>query len=426
MLEEILKEDKIKVVLVGVDLGEDVDFQHSLDELKSLAEACDKEVVGVITQKMSDVNKAYYIGAGKISEVRDLASRMEAQEVIFDNTLSPSQIRNLTQELDLPVSDRTNLILDIFAVRAQTKEAKLQVETARLKYMLPRLIGMRESLGRQGGASGSLSNKGSGEKKLELDRRKIEHRISELEKELKIIASNRMTQRKRRDDASIPKVALVGYTNAGKSTILNRMVEYFGGGEEKKVLEKNMLFATLETNVRLIEPGDNKSFFLSDTVGFIDKLPHGLIKAFQSTLEEVRYADLIVQVVDFSDESFKQHMDVTEQTLKELEASGIPQLVVYNKCDLKQDMTENCLSENMIYLSAHEREAIYRLAELIQQKLYAKNVDCCMLIPYDKGSIVSYLCNVATVMEQEYRVDGVFLRLNCREQDKNKYREYLI
>ncbi|MBQ7925466.1 MAG: GTPase HflX, partial [Lachnospiraceae bacterium] len=333
-MEEQILEYQDQVLLVGVDT-ETVhrtteDFEHSMEELKNLAEAAGKKVVGIITQKLDMPNKSLYIGTGKIREVKEYASECGANEIIFDNALSPSQIRNLVRELDMPISDRTNLILEIFAIRAQTREAKLQVETARLQYMLPRLVGLHESLSRQGGGSGSMSNKGAGEKKLELDRRRIEHRIAELRKELEQIAGNRITQRGKRDRSGIPQVALVGYTNAGKSTLLNQMVEYYGDGEEKKVLEKNMLFATLETSVRRIDNGRNQPFFLVDTVGFIDKLPHGLVKAFRSTLEEVRYADLLVHVVDFSDENHKQHMEVTLETLKELEAAGIPQLVIYN------------------------------------------------------------------------------------------------
>lgn len=295
-----------KVILVGVDTGEEQDFEHSMEELASLAEAAYKKVAGIIIQRMETVNKSLYIGTGKVLEVKEYAKQCDAEEVIFDNTLSPSQVRNLDKELELPILDRTNLILDIFAIRAKTKEAKLQVETARLQYMLPRLVGMRENLSRQGGTGGSMSNKGAGETKLELDRRKIEHRISELKKELKQIAQTRETMRKRRGQSRIPQVALVGYTNAGKSTIMNRLVELYGEDREKTVLEKDMLFATLDTSVRCIDTGDNKPFFLVDTVGFIHKLPHGLVKAFYSTLEEVQYADLIVHVVDFSDRYHRQ------------------------------------------------------------------------------------------------------------------------
>lgn len=421
MIEEITQKQAVRVLLVGVDTGEEQDFDRSMDELKSLAEAAEREVVGIITQKLEAVNKALYIGTGKVHEVREFAGTCEAQEVVFDNALSPSQVRNLGRELDLPVFDRTNLILDIFALRAQTKEAKLQVETARLQYMLPRLVGIHEALSRQGGASGSMSNKGTGEKKLELDRRKIEHRISELKKELANISESRVTQRKRRNSSRTPQVALVGYTNAGKSTILNRMVDCYGGLPGKTVLEKDMLFATLETSVRNIDTGDNKPFFLADTVGFIHKLPHGLIQAFRSTLEEVQYADLLVQVVDFSDENYRQQMEVTADTLKELNAGDIPLLTVYNKTDKRTMSDLPVVKENQIYMAAGAGIGIEELVALIKQKVYADHVTCKFLIPYDRGNVLSYLMENATVLEQEYREDGVWILANCFSQDAEKY-----
>ena len=417
-----------RVLLVGVDTGEEHDFVHSMEELKSLAEAANKQVVGIVTQKLDMVNKALYIGTGKVAEVKEFAENCQAEEVIFDNALSPSQIRNLGRELELPIFDRTNLILDIFALRAQTREAKLQVETARLQYMLPRLVGMHEALSRQGGASGSMSSKGAGEKKLELDRRRIEHRISELKKELEDVARNRDTQRKRRSEPRIPQVALVGYTNAGKSTILNHMVDRFGDKPEKTVMEKDMLFATLDTSVRNIDTGDNKPFFLVDTVGFINKLPHGLVKAFRSTLEEVKYADLLVQVVDFSDENHRQQMEVTMDTLKELDAGDIPQLIVYNKADKRELWGINVLpivKGKQIYMSAVNDVGIDELAELIKKTIYAGNMDCQLLIPYKDGAIVSYFMENATVLATEYREDGVFLKVNCQRQDADKYQKYL-
>ncbi len=419
--EEIYRQ---KVLLVGVDTGEEEDFERSMEELKSLAEACQMQVVGIITQRMETVNKALYIGTGKVKEVKEFAQDIEAEIVCFDNALSPSQMRNLGDELELPILDRTNLILDIFATRAQTREAKLQVETARLQYLLPRLVGMRESLGRQGGASGSMSNKGAGEKMLELDRRKTEHRISELRKELEEVARERSTQRKRRTASRIPQVALVGYTNAGKSTVMNQMVELYGDNPEKKVLQKDMLFATLETSIRMIDTGENKPFLLADTVGFIHKLPHGLVKAFQSTLEEVKYADLLVQVIDFSDDHYKQQMEVTAQTLKELEAFDIPMIHVYNKADLKgMDNLPRC-REQQIYTCAVDGIGMEELAQMILEKVYADHVECEFLIPYDKGNVVSYLCSNATVLSQDYREEGVYMKVECHRQDAEKYKVY--
>lgn len=419
------EESRERALLVGVDIGEEVDFDRSMEELKSLAEACNMQVVGLITQKMTAVNKALYVGTGKVAEIKQFIGECEADIVIFDNALSPSQIRNLQEELDMPILDRTSLILDIFAIRAQTREAKLQVETARLQYLLPRLVGMHEALSRQGGASGSMSNKGTGEKKLELDRRKIEHRISELRKELDEVQVDRQIQRKKRLNSRTPQVALVGYTNAGKSTVMNRMVEKYTGNEEKKVLEKDMLFATLETAVRTIETGDNKPFFLVDTVGFIHKLPHGLVKAFHSTLEEVKYADLLVQVVDFSDPQYRLQMDVTAETLKELGAGEIPMVVVYNKAESKMEDLPR-IRDNHIYMSAVNDVGISELAELIKGQVYATYQDAEFLIPYDKGGVVSYFMENSTVLTQEYLENGVRLVVNCHKGDADKYNEYLV
>ncbi|MBR4085736.1 MAG: GTPase HflX [Lachnospiraceae bacterium] len=421
----MIEDNKERALLVGVDTGEEVDFERSMEELKSLAEACNMRVVGLITQKMATINKALYVGTGKVAEIREFIVECEAQVVIFDNALSPSQMRNLQDALDMPILDRTTLILDIFAIRAQTREAKLQVETARLQYLLPRLVGMHEALSRQGGASGSMSNKGTGEKKLELDRRKIEHRISELRKELDAVEVDRQTQRKKRMNSRVPQVALVGYTNAGKSTVMNRMVEAYNGNEEKKVLEKDMLFATLETSVRTIETGDNKPFFLVDTVGFIHKLPHGLVKAFHSTLEEVRYADLLVQVVDFSDPQHRLQMDVTRETLKELGAGNIPMLIVYNKAESNMEELPH-IHDKQIYMSAVNSVGIEELIDLIKQQVYANNKDVSFLFPYDKGSVVSYFMENATVLEQEYLENGVRLVVNCHKADVDKYSEYLF
>ena len=423
-----------KVLLIGVDTGEEEDFDRSMEELKSLAKACDKEVVGIITQKMETTNKALYIGTGKAKEAKEFARDCEADMVIFDNALTPTQIRNLGKELDLPIMDRTNLILDIFAIRAQTLEAKLQVETARLQYMLPRLVGLRDSLGRQGGTSGSMSNKGTGEKKLELDRRKIENRITALKRELKEVAKRRDNQRKHRSESRIPQVALVGYTNAGKSTILNRMLEHFGDSPEKKVFEKDMLFATLETSVRRIEDSDHKPFFLADTVGFIHKLPHGLIKAFQSTLDEVKYADLLIQVVDYSDDHYKQQMKVTMDTLKEIGAGDIPMITVYNKSDLKYEKDleqgEDLIKyprvfSDQVYMSATGEEGIELLHGLIKDTLYASNRECEFKIPYDQGSVCAFLREHGTLREIEYQKDGILLRVNCHAHDADKYSIYL-
>ncbi|MCM1194274.1 MAG: GTPase HflX [Butyrivibrio sp.] len=426
MEREQEKLELTKVLLVGVDTGEEQDSDHSMEELASLAEAAYKQVVGIIVQRMDAVNKALYIGTGKVAEVKEYAGKAEAEEIVFDNALSPTQIRNLGNELELPVLDRNNLILDIFALRARTGEAKLQVEAARLQYMLPRLVGMRENLSRQGGTGGSMSNRGAGETKLELDRRKIEHRISELKKELETMEKNRETMRKKRARSGVPQAALVGYTNAGKSTIMNRLVESHGESREKTVQEKDMLFATLDTAVRSICAGDSRPFFLADTVGFIDKLPAGLVKAFRSTLEEVKYADLLIHVVDFSDGHYRQQMEVTEKTLKELGAGDIPRLVVYNKAD-KCGLEElPRRKDNRIYMAAGKGCGLEELLEMIQDILYSDRVEADFLLPFNKGNLVSYFMDNATVLEQEYVENGVRLKVSCHRNDADKYGTYRI
>ncbi len=417
--------EKEKVLLVGVNTGGEDDFEQSMKELESLAEACNMQVTGMITQSLETVNKALYIGTGKVEEVRSFAEDCEAELVIFEDTLSPSQLKNLEEELKLPVMDRTNLILDIFATRAKSREAKLQVETARLKYLLPRLVGMHAALSRQGGASGSMSNRGAGEKKLELDRRKIEHRLSELEQELKAVSGERETQRKKRVRSKVPQVALVGYTNAGKSTLLNGMVDAYIKDADKRVFEEDMLFATLETAVRRIDNERNKPFFLADTVGFINKLPHGLVKAFRSTLEEVRNADLLLHVIDYADENYKKHIEVTKETLKELGAGDIPVIYVYNKADLRMDDLPQ-IKENRIYMSAKRGDGMEALFDMILGNLYAENRKTVFLIPYDKGQIVSYLCENTEVLEQNYEENGVYLVVDCPKADMAKYEAYIV
>ncbi|MBQ6095949.1 MAG: GTPase HflX [Lachnospiraceae bacterium] len=424
---EITRQEEVRTILVGVNLGErEEDFERSMKELKALAEAAGKKTVGIVTQNADHVNQAVYVGTGKVKEIKELIGFQEADEVIFDDALSPTQMRNLGKDLDCPVLDRTNLILDIFALRAKTKEAKLQVETAQLQYALPRLVGMREQLGRQGGASGSLSNKGAGETKLELDRRRIEHRISELRKELSEIEGNRETMRKRRDDSRLPQVALVGYTNAGKSTIMNRMLERYGTKKEKTVMEQDMLFATLDTTVRSMEFADRKSFLLTDTVGFIHKLPTDLIKAFRSTLDEVKYADLLLHVVDYSDEHHKKQMEVTQKTLREIGAGNIPQIIVYNKADLAGKEGLPVLLEDKIFMAAAPAIGIEELSEMIREKLYAGNLDLEFLFPYNFGGEASKLMERASVLETEYLPEGIRMKANCTKWDAKLFEQFRI
>ena len=425
--EEQQNRELERVLLVGVDTGEEQNFEGSMEELKQLAKACYMEPVGTVIQRMEFVHKALYIGTGKVQEVRDAAQALDAQLILFNDTLTPSQIKNLQDELKTPVIDRTTLILNIFEMRARTREAKLQVETAKLQYLLPRLVGMHEALTRQGGTSGSMSSRGAGEKKLELDRRHIEHRISELRKELDAISRERETQRKRREQSRIPLVALVGYTNAGKSTIMNHMVEQFVGDEEKKVLEKDMLFATLDTTIRRINTGNNQDFLLTDTVGFIHKLPHGLVKAFRSTLEEIKGADLLLQVVDVSDPGYQEQMETTKETLRELGAGDIPMLIAFNKADrLFENPYPRTAGTNKIYISARQPESIELLVKEIIRRVYADYEEVRLLIPYEKGSIVSYLQEKAQVLEQTYEPEGTWMHVSCHHADARKYEQYVV
>ena len=425
-IQEQNKEELQRAILVGVCLDSDnSDYLHAMEELRELAKACEMEVVAIIEQNMASPNPATYVGSGKVQEIAETVNQLEADYVIFEDTLSPSQLKNVQKEINASVMDRTNLILEIFSRRAKTREARLQVESANLQYILPRLVGMRESLGRQGGASGSMSNKGSGEKQIELDRRRIEKRISELRRELEAIEHDRQVKRGKRMQSAVPQVSLVGYTNAGKSTLLNRMLGRYVGKEEKKVMEKDMLFATLDTTVRRIAFENHKDFLLSDTVGFISHLPHTLVKAFHSTLEEVTYADLLV--VDLSDEHYRDHMQVTKETLKELGAEEIPILYVMNKADRLYEVdTLPRINGDTIYMSASLEAGLPELVEMIQKKLYASNKRAVFLIPYAKGDIDHYLNENGHVFSREYTETGILLDVDCRESDYHRFSEYLV
>ena len=417
-------EKKERALLVGVNINDDEYFFKEVNELRELAKACNMEPVELVVQNLSSINSAFYVGVGKLDEIKDKIKELDIDIVIFNNELTPSQLKNIEQKLDIAVLDKTALILEIFNIRAKTKEAKLQVEVARLKYMLPRLVGLHKALGRQGGGSG-VSNKGSGEKKIELDRRIIEARISKLNKELEQISKTRETQSKQREKSSIPLVSMVGYTNAGKSTLLNDFVELSGEDEDKKVFEEDMLFATLETSVRKIKLKDNKEFLLSDTVGFIKSLPHELIKAFRSTLEEVKHADLLLHVIDFSDDDYEENIRVTENTLKIIGAQDIPVIYVYNKSELKKEKFP-VVSDNSIYISAKNKIGIYELLELINKSIFKGYKSCCMLIPYDKGSILSYFNEMYYIKNAEYLEEGTKIEFDCSLKDYDKYKEYLI
>ncbi len=423
-----------KAVLVGLNVNNDPGFEKSLREMAALAEAAEIEVTETLTQNLPARISGTLIGSGKIEEVREAVLAQEAELVLFDSTLSPVQMRNLNRLLETELLDRTGLILRIFSDRARTREASLQVESAKLQYLLPRLQGMHTELGRQAGTSGSMSSRGAGEKKIELDRRHIEHRIAELRRELAAVDGERETQRRRRMASGLPRIALVGYTNAGKSTILNRMLALYGSGEEKEVLEKDMLFATLDTAVRRIEPGKNaKPFLLSDTVGFISNLPTTLVKAFRSTLEEVKYADILLLVSDLSDPDFRENLEVTMNTLSEIGAGHLPRIFVFNKADLSpvpdlssisiRGMTEE---DGRIAISARSEEDIVRLTESIGEKINSGRAECSMLIPYTDGGVLARLMERYEVTETEYLPEGTKIRLFCTREDYLRYQKYLL
>ena len=417
-MEEIIQ----RAILVGVDLNNDKNFDYSVEELKNLAEACSVQVVGVLTQKLERVNPACYIGTGKVDEVALLVEQNDANLVIFNDELSPSQIRNLEHGLQCKVIDRTILILDIFASRAKTREAQLQVEVAQLKYMMPRLIGLNASLSRQAGGIGS---KGPGEKKLELDRRRIEEQVHKLNKELDSLVLARQNQRKLRKRNSTPVVALVGYTNAGKSTTMNALLTVSNAQSEKSVFEKNMLFATLETSTRHIQLPDNKQFLLTDTVGFVSKLPHQLVKAFRSTLEEVTEADLLLHVVDLSHPEFQTQIEITNKVLDELGVKETPMVYVYNKADLVEDEFTPSTKE-AVRISAKNLTNIDTLIDCIKSHIFQHYLKASFLIPYDRGNLVSYLNEHANVFDTEYLENGTLITVECSEHDAHRLAEYKV
>lgn len=416
-----MEQQKEKAIIIGVNPSNRPDFAYSMEELSNLAEACHIDVVGELSQKVTRVNPSHYMGTGKIQELSALITEKDASVVICNDELTPSQIRNLESSLDCKVIDRTILILDIFGERAQTREAQLQVEVAQLHYMLPRLVGLRESLGRQGGGAG-LKNRGSGETKLELDRRKIEDHIAALQSELEKLVGRRQTQRKQRRKNEVPVICLVGYTNAGKSSVMNAMIEQYNPRTLKQVFTKDMLFATLETSVRSITLPDRKTFLLTDTVGFVSQLPHHLVKAFRSTLEEVAEADLLIQVVDASNTEYEKHIQVTNDTLKELGADHIPMIFAYNKSDLTEHVYPR-LEDDLVYLSAKQNSGIEELTQLIREHIFQDYMACEILIPYEQGRLVAYFNEHAHIQSTIYEPDGTRLKLECRISDFQQFRD---
>lgn len=410
-------------IIVGLNKDNQVDYTESMIELENLCEACDIQVVAHMVQNAKKINAKYYIGSGKLEELAYLRAVQEIDIVVFNNELSASQIKNIEDAVGCRVIDRTVLILDIFGERAKTREAKLQVEVASLEYALPRLIGANENLGRQGGGVGT-KNKGAGEKKLELDRRQVEEKIAALNKELEKLKGQRTTQRNKRRKSHLPTVALVGYTNAGKSTIMNRLVSQFNKGEEKLVFEKNMLFATLETSVRSIKLPDHRAFLLSDTVGFVSNLPHHLVKAFRSTLEEVCEADLLIHVVDLSSPHYKKQIEVTNETLKQIGAEHVPMIYVYNKVDLIDELEMDSIEQEGIKISAKQNRGMEALIETICEKIFAEYIKTQLFIPYKDLNLISKVNEDCMVKGQAYKEEGVVLDIECMTTYADKYRDY--
>ncbi len=415
-----------KAVLVGVHIQNDEHFEYAMEELQNLADAIDVEVVGHIVQNLERRNPSHYVGKGKIDEIRNFYDEMDANLVIFNDELSPSQIRNLEQELDCKVIDRTMLILDIFVRRARTSEARMQVELAQLQYMLPRLVGLRASLGRQaGGTGGGLQNKGAGETKLELDRRKIEDQIARLRKELEHVKEQRETQRKQRKKSGTPVVSIVGYTNAGKSTLMNQLLRKMDGNLAKQVYEEDMLFATLDTSVRKLRLIDNKEIILTDTVGFVSKLPHHLVKAFRSTLEEARDADLLLHVVDVSNPEYRFMMEVTNDTLHDVGVENIETLYIYNKAD-RANVPYPVIQDDSAWISAKEDKGLDELIALIKKKVFEQYVTCKLLIPFERGEIVSYLNEKTTVKQTDYEENGTLMTVEMSEADRARFEGFVV
>ena len=384
-------------VLVGLKspvLGRDSADEESLTELAALVETAGAESVGMILQSREKPDPHSFIGEGKVEEVKRMVDNSEATMVIFDNDLSPSQIRVLTELCGVQVLDRSGLILDIFAQRARTKEGCLQVELAQYQYLLPRLIGMWSHLERQGGTGGSpIGTKGPGETQLETDRRHIRRKIDKLKEELEEVRRVRATQRQRRQKNEIPVVAIVGYTNAGKSTLLNAIT---GAG----IPANDRLFDTLDTTTRLLAVSDTLDVVISDTVGFIRKLPHQLVEAFKATLEELEYADLLLHVIDVSNPEWEEQARIVDDLIRELGADSIPCIRVYNKCDVAFGFQRK--EENAVSLSARTGEGVTDLLAAIDKKLDKGTKRVTLHLPYDKAGALDALYREAKVESVEY------------------------
>ena len=421
---DVIEETEEKAILVGSDTKE------SLEELAELTEACNIPVLKTVFQSRSKIDAAYFIGRGKVLEIASMRQIERANVIIFDDELSGSQVRNLEAALGAKVIDRTTLILEIFATRAKTKEAKIQVELAQLKYRLGRLQGLGTILSRTGGGIGT---RGPGEKKLETDRRHIMETIYDLKDELKKIKRTREVQREKRRKENIPKVSLVGYTNAGKSTLRNTLCDLAAKKENKtkeKVFEANMLFATLDTTTRAITLNRKGVITLTDTVGFVRKLPHDLVEAFKSTLEEVIFSDLLCHVIDVSSDSAIDQYNAVNEVLSELGAIDKETILVLNKIDKATEEQKARIKEfavgnfDIIEVSAKEKTNLDQLLSLIEEKLPYNYRKVEYLIPYEKGDIQSFLHRNARILEEEYKDNGTYMVAEVDDEVFNKTQEY--
>ena len=388
-----------RVVLVGVQTGENDNVEESLDELEELAGTAGAVTVGKIIQNREAVHPGTYIGKGKIEEVRALVYAMDATGIICDDELSPAQLNNLERELDCKVMDRTLLILDIFAARAVTSEGKIQVELAQLRYRAARLVGLRESLSRLGGGIGT---RGPGEKKLETDRRLIRTRISALKQELAQVEKHRELIRANRARGNMKTAAIVGYTNAGKSTLLNKLT-----GSE--VLSEDKLFATLDPTTRVLDLADGQQILLTDTVGFIRKLPHHLVEAFKSTLEEAKYADVILHVVDASNEQMETQMYVVYDTLRRLEVGDKPILTLFNKTDREGIRTDlrDLKADQTLKISAKTGAGLSELTAALEEVLRRDKIYVERLYPFDQAGIIQLIRKEGELVSEEYTAEGI-------------------
>ncbi|WP_312399699.1 GTPase HflX [Leuconostoc lactis] len=420
-----------KVFLVGLTTSK-ANLTYELEELGNLAKANNLAPVETFTQKLERPNPATYFGKGKVEELAEAAKTYDVDMIVANDELSPSQIRNLEKLTNTTVLDRTGLILDIFAQRAQTKEAKLQVQLARLQYQLPRLrTSMSVSLDQQTGAGGAgFTSRGSGETKLEESRRRITSQMVHIRQELAELSKGTSTRSAKRTTNELANVALVGYTNAGKSTLMNRLLARFGVGADtddtKQVFEKDMLFATLTTTVRQLTLPDKKQFLLSDTVGFVSKLPHNLVSAFKSTLQEAANADLLLQIVDVSDEHYKDMMATTEKTLAEVGVTDVPMITVYNKADRTELVYPDVSGENTITISALDPASQDALIDLIKKQIFNDVQEVTLHIPFDQGAVQAKLAAKHTFNKEDYDETGTLITVELSELERKLYADYIV